>query len=119
MLYEILDVKQEAGEPFCRWFADKYFDLYVWYHEDKSIHSFQLCYNKMTSERCLAWESETGNYRHLRVDSGESTPRANMTPILLADGLFKKDEIAALFKQHGVRLEKDLAAFIYQKLVDF
>ena len=42
-----------------------------------------------------------------------------MTPILLADGLFNKDEIAALFKQHSISLEKDLVAFIHKKLVDF
>ena len=64
-------------------------------------------------------DSETDSFRHLRVDSGELNPRSNMTPILLPDGEFKKDEIAELFKKHSARLDGQLVNFVYQKLLTF
>ena len=37
------------------WITDDYFDLFVWYHADCTIHGFQLCYGKPTNERALTW----------------------------------------------------------------
>ena len=60
MLYEIKDVQQEESGPFCRWFADRDFDLFVWYNEDDSFFGFQLCYEKGKNEKALTWKAKSG-----------------------------------------------------------
>ena len=70
-----------------RWIADEYFDLIVWYEAAGAIHGFQLCYDKPGRERALTWTRERG-FSHTAIDSGESRPTANRTPILVPDGVF-------------------------------
>lgn len=71
MLREIYNPKQYSGEGFRRWFTDDYFDLIVWYKNDrKTIDGFQLCYDKEHKERALTWRS-SGSYVHTGVDDGE------------------------------------------------
>lgn len=68
-----LPTKQIAGEPLRQWFADDYFDLYVWYQPDGAIFGFRLCYEKDGDERGLTW-MHTGAFRHERVDAGNTSP---------------------------------------------
>jgi hypothetical protein len=70
-----------------RWIADDYFDLVVWYESDQKIHGFQLCYDKPGCECALTWTRERG-FVHTAIDSGESTPTSNRTPILVEAGTF-------------------------------
>ncbi len=65
--------------------SDDYFDLIVWYAADESAHGFQLCYDKLRNERAVTWIRDEG-IRHDRVDSGESRPIENSTPILFPGG---------------------------------
>ena len=95
MLYEIKDVQQEDDAPFCRWFADRKFDLFVWINPDESFFGFQLCYQKNKHEKALTWKNTTG-FAHERVDYG-SRERANVTPILVTDAVFPKDKVARQF----------------------
>jgi len=104
MLYEIIKIKQEKGEPFCRWFTDKYFDLFVWYNKDKSIYGFQLCYDKSGSEKAVTWKVDSNRFNHTKVDNGESPARIKQTPILLPDGEFRKMDILNLFLEHSIDL---------------
>src|SRR5882724_4105858 len=83
MLSEVA-TRQSTREPRRRWFSDDDFDLVVWFSDSGVIVGFELCYDRSRVERALVW-SNVGGYGHFRVDTGESTPQKNLTPILLAD----------------------------------
>ena len=40
------NVRQIEGEPFRRWYADDYFDLFIWFDDNDKVTGFQLCYDK-------------------------------------------------------------------------
>jgi hypothetical protein len=119
MLYEIRNVIQEEDEPFCRWYSDKDFDLYVWFNQDDTIHSFQLCYDKDKSERALTWLAEGNKYRHEKVETGDERPKSRSTPILSPGGVFYKRPVAETFKEHSAELDAVLAGFIYEKIMGY
>src|SRR5712671_7091134 len=83
-LVEIIHVRQVPGDPRRRWFSSDDMDLIVWYDDSDALIGFQLCYDKLRSERALRWEPEVG-YRHTAIDNGESniSPRYKATPILV------------------------------------
>ncbi|MBN2351156.1 MAG: hypothetical protein JXD23_01205 [Spirochaetales bacterium] len=118
MLREIKDVRQVPDDDRRRWFADDYFDLIVWYDEAGEIKGFQLCYDKAEYERALTWTAEEG-FRHNRIDAGESPGRAKMTPVLTSDGLFPKDEIAERFLSEAAEIEREISAFVYNRLKSY
>lgn len=118
MLREITDVRQVPGDDRRRWFADDYFDLIVWYDGAGAIKGFQLCYDKAEYERALTWTAVEG-FRHNRVDAGESPGRAKMTPVLMADGVFPKDEIAERFLEEAAGIDRGISAFIYNRLKSY
>ena len=98
MITEITGVRQINGDPRRRWFSNEDFDLIVWLDDpDDHISGFQLCYDKTAYQRALTWHSEHG-YLHNRVDDGENTPgKYKAAPILVCDGIFEKEIIAAQF----------------------
>jgi len=114
MMREVKNVRQNPEDGFRRWFVDAYFDLIVWYDKN-GISGFQLCYEKNYSERSLTWRSN-GGYSHNKVDQGEVAGGHKMSPILVADGIFAKESIAERFLRDSQSLEKELAAFIYEKI---
>ncbi|MEE4358632.1 MAG: hypothetical protein V2I97_19345 [Desulfococcaceae bacterium] len=119
MLYEILNVRQILGEPFRRWFVDEYFDLIVWMDKKAGICGFQLCYDKLKDQHALTWERKSG-YRHSRVDDGEGRPgKYKATPILIADGIFFKEEIAANFQKVCGKIDPEVAELVYEKIMQY
>jgi hypothetical protein len=117
MLKEKRDVRQIEGEGYRRWFADKYFDLIVWY-EDESAETcvgFQLCYDKEGTERALTWSKQHG-YSHTKVDDGENPYSSKMTPVLVSDGVFEHETVRKQFLDAADNLEDDLTAYIDDKL---
>jgi hypothetical protein len=118
MLIEIDDVKQYDDEGHRRWFTDDYFDLIIWYNDDNSMYGFQLCYDKQESERSLTWIEGQG-FSHNKIDAGEAPGRSKMSPILVPDGLFDKDAIAERFKNTSKKIDRDISAFVYTKLITY
>lgn len=118
MLLEIMDVRQVRGEGKRRWFSDDYFDLIVWYEKDDRILGFQLCYNIREDEHALTWRREIG-WSHDKIDAGEKSAWQKMTPILVADGLFPKEAIAARFQSASVAIEPGLSEFVYKKILEY
>jgi hypothetical protein len=119
MLREIPKVRQIEGEPRRRWFTDEHFDLVIWGDDSSAILGFQLCYDKTRSEHALTWKSGDG-FIHNRVDTGEDRPgRYKSTPILVADGEFDVEDVAAKFLGHSDGLDADSRDFIYYKLLDY
>jgi hypothetical protein len=118
MLYEIEKVDQKLDEYHCRWFADYYFDLFVWYNSDKTIHGFQLCYDKNFNECALSWWQK-GGFSHMKVDSGDRAGRTAMSPILIPIGISEQQEIINKFQNHAKNLDQSLVDFIVNKLLTY
>lgn len=118
MLRELKDVRQIRDEPHRRWFTDEHFDLVIW-DEETEIVGFQLCYDKIHSERAVTWKIDSG-FRHNAVDSGEDRAgRYKGSPILVADGSFDADKVAAQFLSHNGGLDAKSSDFIYLKLLEY
>jgi hypothetical protein len=96
-------IQHVRGEYDRRWFVDECFDLIVWYNSRGVIQGFQLCYDKPHSERAFTWLMDRG-FSHMQVDSGEANAFGNQTPILLPDGLFPGERVAAEFQRHAQTL---------------
>jgi hypothetical protein len=101
-----------------RWFSDDDFDLIIWWGSGNVISGFQLCYDKQESERALTWRQESG-FTHERVDSGETDPTKNQSPILVPDGLCPIDEITDQFLSKSKEIDPTIRSFIFAKLREF
>lgn len=118
MLREIKDVRQIKDEPHRRWFTDEHFDLVIW-DEEADIVGFQLCYDKAKDERAVTWKLESG-FSHNAVDGGEDrTGRYKASPILLADGGFDAQRVAAVFHDQRGAMDTKSSDFIYLKLLEY
>jgi len=101
-----------------RWISDDYFDLIVWYESQDTIHGFQLCYDKPHCERALTW-TRTRGYLHTGIDSGESKPTANRTPILVADGAFPAEQVRREFIVRGNLLPAEIRELVLERIKDY
>jgi hypothetical protein len=116
---EIRHVRQNRNERFRRWFSDDNFDLVVWYKPDESIDGFELSYDKTGQEKAIRWLSERG-ISHYLVDSGEQSPLANRTPILLAtNGKPEMGRVLASFLASKEGLPVKLAMLVQSKLREY
>jgi hypothetical protein len=115
MLHKIRAVRQDEASRERHWFQDDFFDLFVWTDESGTIVAFQLCYDRLNHERVLAWNATSG-FSHRGVDDGENTPLKNMSPIMVADGRFAAERIAAEFGRRAKKLDSRLHDFIYGKI---
>jgi hypothetical protein len=115
MLSEIRNARQVQGEGFRRWFTDDYFDLIVWYGNDRTLIGFQLCYDKQQRERALTWTREHG-FHHNRIDSGEVPGHSKMTPVIIADGAFNRDPVAERFHAACANIDPVIAAFVFDTI---
>ena len=120
MLSEIKNARQIEGEGFRRWFRDDELDLIVWYSSEnaKQIVGFQLCYDKMTSERAFTWHPPN-RYEHHAIDHGRSNVHNIMTPILVADGVFDSQRIHDIFMKRGKNLPKEIVELVEKKISTF
>jgi len=118
MLSEIRNARQVEGEGFRRWFTDEYFDLIVWYGNDRSLIGFQLCYDKQQRERALTWTREHG-FQHNSIDSGEVPGHSKMTPIIIADGAFSRDTVAQRFRAACTDIDPAIASFVFDTITGY
>jgi hypothetical protein len=107
-----------AGDRDRRWIADEYFDLIVWYEVDQTIHGFQLCYDKPGRERALTW-TRPGGFRHSAIDSGESRPTANRSPILIPDGMFPAPDVRREFLIRSTRLPPEICELVLARIAEY
>ncbi|MBF0621860.1 MAG: hypothetical protein HQL54_08025 [Magnetococcales bacterium] len=95
MLREI--TQNHPDHPTRRWFQSRQLDLFVWM-DVGGINSFQLAYDRNTSnEGVLSWEAG-GVCQHSRVDDGEGLPFKNQSPMLVANGVVPIDRIIDQFQ---------------------
>ena len=119
MLGEIKETRQVTGEGKRRWFRDDHFDLIVWYDGDREISGFQLCYDKFDRERAITWR-RGGSFEHTAVDDGESAfGGPKMTPIMIADGEFDHEGVAALFREQSREIDLEIATVVLETLARY
>ena len=114
MLIESSQVTQERNTDIRRrWFVDDGMDLIVWYRTDGSAEGFQLCYDAEDGrEQALTWRAAHG-FSHARVDSGDTRPDKNMTPILVRGGAVPWARVKAEFDQRASQLEPAVRSLVH------
>lgn|GEM_PF-1514398 len=116
---EMTNVRQVPNDYLRRWFCDKNFDLVAWYRPDGEIHGFQLSYDRTAQEKALTYVEERGISHHL-VDSGEDSPLANRTPVLVeVDGRAGMTRVFALFTKSEQGLPLPLRMLVRQKIREY
>jgi hypothetical protein len=77
---------------------------------------FQLCYqSEEWQEHALTWREGSG-FSHARVDTGDTRPDKNLTPILVADGAVPWERLRRDFAEDSAHLEPALREFIATRL---
>ena len=98
-----------------RWFVDDDLDLIVWLGADSSLLGFRLCYDKWAEERALTWTVNAG-YQHHRVDTGESSPTKNQTPILVEGGPVDSERLRSRFVDRSSEMDPKVRDQVIEKL---
>ncbi len=112
MLNEFPQVKQEGGAGHRRWFQADGLEFIVWYDRHHVPEGFQLCYQAPDhKERALTWRPGPG-FNHALVESGDTRPDKNMTPILVQDGPVPWTLVEAQFREHSAGLEPALRDYV-------
>jgi hypothetical protein len=111
---ELKNVYQKIGDPLRRWFKDDFFDLITWENENKELIGFQLCYDIQGNEKAISYIG--GKYSHNKIDQGEDNPGKNLTPILVADGVFNKQAILSKFEDASSNLEQETRDYVISKI---
>jgi hypothetical protein len=116
VLTEYKQVKQEPGAGRRRWFEDDGLELIVWYGAGGQVEGFQLCYLGADRwERALTWQAGRG-FRHARVDTGDSRPDKNLTPVLVKDGAVPWGQVQRQFAERSAELEPAVRELVLQAL---
>lgn len=110
--------KQITGEPARRWLCDDYFDLILWRGGNGEWIGFQVCYDVNGQERALTWMA-TGGFSHTMVDSGESDPGANYTPILLPATHFPTGLIHREFELRSRAIDPAIRTWVLGKIAEY
>jgi len=119
MLREVDNVSQREDEGRRRWFADRYFDLIVWYEPDDPdrVLGFQLCYDKAHDEHALTWRRQ-GGFTHHSIDDGQPHAETNSTPILVPDGVLQVDDLRRRFAAACGDIDPEIARLVSELLDD-
>ena len=115
----LADIFQRHVTPQRRVFHSAELDLVVWLDDAGLYKGFELAYRNGPRENAVRWKVGRG-YAHDRVDDGEGRAgRYKGTPMLAADGAFKRWSVARQFQLESRDLDPDLAGFILRKLIGF
>lgn len=116
VLTEFKQVKQENGAGHRRWFEDDGLELIVWHDAAGGPQGFQICYlGADRQERALTWQHGRG-FTHARVDSGDTRPDKNLTPILMRDGAVPWARVQTEFAERSAELEPAMRDFVLMAL---
>ena len=99
MLVENLHVRQDRPDTSGRrrWFESEGLELVFWFDAHGAVEGFQICYERRGGERALTWRAGRG-FAHATIDSGDTNPLKNETPVLIPDGEVPWVELTQLFR---------------------
>lgn len=93
-------------------------ELIVWLDAAGQPEGFQICYvGRMREEHALTWRRQAG-FTHNRVDTGDTRPDKNLTPILVPDGEVPWDILRREFAASCDGLEPALRDFVTTRLAE-
>jgi hypothetical protein len=115
MLRELKNTKQVEGESPRKWYFSYELDLLVWFDQTGAPCAFQLAYDKYKGEHSIAWHAERG-YSHYTVDDGERRAGDFETPLLYANGPFRKKAVLEKFLDLSGELPSPVTEFVAEKL---
>ena len=116
-MIEIRNVYQKYGDPFRRWFSDDYFDLIIWENDKEQLIGFQLCYDIKGNEKAITFSDD--KFSHNKIDQGEDNPNKNLTPILVADGVFDKQSILSKFEKDSTNIDDQVREYVINKIREY
>jgi hypothetical protein len=117
MMEEIKSVYQKEDGIFRRWFTDSYFDLVIWYDLKNQIIGFQLCYDIRGNEKAITYSE--GVFSHNKIDQGEDNPNKNLTPILVADGIFDESIVLPKFIDSSITIDNTIREYVISKIDEY
>lgn len=95
-----------------RWFQGSGLELIVWLDAVGQPEGFQICYLGFGQrEHALTWRKQ-GGFAHNRVDTGDTRPDKNLTPILVPDGAVPWERLRSEFAESSDGLEPALREFV-------
>jgi hypothetical protein len=116
MLHEIKKTQQDSSfEGHRRWFSDENFDLIVWLSPHEEIIGFQLCYDLQARERSLMWSKGRG-FTQGNIDTGETDPTVNRSPLFVAGGPIAAEQILKTFEPAARGIDSNISGFIIARL---
>jgi len=117
MLKEYKKIRQEE-KTFRRLFTDDFFDLYIWYPDEgkASIVGFQLVYRSGIEKKALTWTGRTGFF-HTKIDEGDK--KVNQSPILVQDGVFEYENVAAELEMRIGSIDGDIRKYVLEKIREY
>jgi hypothetical protein len=118
MLRELPNTKQVPGESMRKWYFCKELDLVVWFDLAGVPCAFQLAYDNYGDEHSISWHHERG-YHHYVVDDGQRKGGSFETPLLYANGPFKRDEVLEKFLTLSDQLPPSITEVVVEKLREF
>jgi hypothetical protein len=93
-------------------------ELIVWLDAAGRPDGFQICYmGSLREEHALTWRRQAG-FTHNRVDSGDTRPDKNLTPILVPDGEVPWESLRSEFAASCDGLEPALRDFVTTRLAE-
>jgi len=114
MMYEAPDAPSVGDEPKRRWFADDFFDLFVWYNPDGTYFGFQLCYDKRGDQHAFTWRQDSGA-SHMRVSDGDRCQR-NASEFLVPDGVFSWEAVLSRFQKESQNIGPDIVEMVTDRI---
>jgi hypothetical protein len=115
MFREIKATSQKHGEPRRRWFSGPDLDLFLWLGDDDEIVGYQISYDKLKTEKALAWDHEQG-FTHHGVDDGEIPGKYPASPLLVADGELNLPRLIYKLNQNFAETEPEIRDFIVSSI---
>jgi hypothetical protein len=114
---ENVNVRQRDNEGFRKWYLNSFFDVILWYEENKvDLIGFQLCYSRNKNEKAFTW---TKNYSSNRLVSDtffEKGISHMSTGILKGEGGCIPEEVIKRFETETDILGKEIQDLIISKI---
>jgi hypothetical protein len=116
LLEEFIRVRQVTEQGFRRYFVNDYFQLWVWYENDKTtIKGFQLLWGKVDRKSAITWTTE-GEFSHLRV-SDEHAGGNKWTPILDDEAGRIRPATIYIFIRYAAKIDQNLVKLVVGKIM--
>jgi hypothetical protein len=123
MLKEFERIRQREGEGFRRFFTDGYFELMVWYGDDrKAITGFQLAYDVKGRERVVTYKVDEGRVmrsHHYNTGNSFELHGSAWSSILAGDPGTLEPMIYDRFLIAARHIEPEILEYVKDHLKDF